>query len=315
MSRVKQQAEISDYINALLLKSRLPRNQLSAISGLNNTYIMDMEKGKFSNVRREKLIALAVALSLSLSETDALLDFFDRAPLDVDDIPTFLSVSDQIRTSSVMMPLIGDMALGLAQLSAEKHPGDHIVVGPEPSYCIYSTGFRYIAARSALEDHPLYGELGEALNQARREQLTHRLKRYHFDQYICIHCLEMYVHRFLDAKEKTFRQQHVLNVVNNLKTYNNFHFYLLRICPNTSFSIKLSPSEQDNRDDPDILFLVLWAHHRVSHERVGRLSGFTTSNQSLIESFKDELASVRQAVIQEYTDRDRLVEYLCNLAS
>lgn len=315
MSRVKQQAEISDYINSLLLKSRLPRNQLSAISGLNNTYIIDMEKGKFSNVRREKLIALAIALSLSLYETDELLDFFDRAPLDTDDIPTFLSVSDQIRTSSAMMPLIGDMALGLAQLSAEKNPGSHVVVSSEPSYCIYSTGFRCIAARSDLEDHPLYGELGEALNQARREQLTHRLKRYHFDQYICIHCLEMYVRRFLDEKEKVFRQQHILNVVHNLKKHDNFHFHLLRICPNSAFSLKLSPSDEDSKNNPEILFLVLWAHHRVSHERAGRLSGFTTSNQSLVESFKDELAALQKAVIQEYTDRERLIEYLCNLAS
>lgn len=315
MSRVKQQAEIADYINTLLLKSRLPRNQLAAISGLNNTYIMDLEKGKFSNVRREKLIALAVALSLSLSETDALLDFFDRAPLDLDDIPTFLSVSDQIRTSSVMMPLIGDMALGLAQLSAEKQPGDHVVVGPEPSYCIYSSGFRAIAARSALEDHPLYGELGEALNQARQQQLHHRLKQHRFDQYICMHCLEMYGQRFLNEDEKTFRRQHLLHVVKNLEKYGNFHFHLLKICPNTAFSLKLAPVEQDAKENPDILFLVLWAHHRVSHERVGRLSGFTTSNPSLLESFKDELASVRQAVIQEYTDRERLVTYLRHLAS
>lgn len=315
MSRVKQQAEISDYINSLLLKSRLPRNQLSAISGLNNTYIIDMEKGKFSNVRREKLIALAIALSLSLSETDELLAFFDRAPLDIDDIPTFLSVSDQIRTSSVMMPLIGDMALGLTLLSAEKNPGDHIVVSPEPSYCIYSAEFHSIAARSALEDHPLYGELGEALNQARREQLTRRLKRDHFEQYICIHCLEMYVRRFLDEKEKLFRQQHVLHIVYNLQKHDNFHFHLLRICPNSAFTLKLAPADEKHKDTPEILFLVLWAHHRVSHERAGRLSAFTTSNQSLVDSFKDELAALQKTVIEEYTDRDRLIEYLCKLAS
>jgi hypothetical protein len=315
MSRVKQKAEISDYINSLLVKSRLPRNQLSAISGLNNTYIMDMEKGKFSNVRREKLIALAIALSLSLRETDELLNFFDRVPLDSADIPTFLSVSDQIRTSSVMMPLIGDMAIGLAQLGAEKQPGDHIVVSPEPAYSVYSTGYRHIDAHSALEDHPLHAELGEALNQARGEQLKQRLKHYNFDQYICIHCLEMYLQRFLDEREQTFRQQHVLHIVKNLKNHDNFNFYLLNICPNSAFSMKLYPTRQDDKDNPDILFLVFWAHHRVSHERVGRLSGFTTSNQSLIESFKDELVSVQQAVIQEYTDRDRLIAYLCNLAS
>ncbi|NNG00002.1 MAG: hypothetical protein HKM93_11530 [Desulfobacteraceae bacterium] len=310
MSRLKRKAEISSYINALLQKSRLPRNQLSAISGLTNTYIIDLEQGNFSNVRREKLIALAVALSLSLRETDELLDFFDRMHLSIDDIAIFLSVSDRIRTSSVMMPLIGDVALGLAQLSAEKDPGDHIVVSPEPSYCIYSTGYRRVAARSDLEDHPLYGELGEALNQARHEQLYHRLKHYRFDQYICVHCLEMYLHRFLNDDEKAFRRQHVVEITNLLKAHANFNLHLLAKCPNTAYTFRLSPPDSDKSDT---LFLVLWPHHRVSYDRVGRLSGFTTSNQSLIESFKDELVAVKQAVIQRYTDRDRLIDYLSNL--
>lgn len=315
MSRMKQQTEISDYINALLLKSRLPRNQLSAISGLNNTYIMDMEKGKFSNVRREKLIALAIALSLSLSETDDLLNFFDRVPLDRSDIPIFLEVSDRIRTSSVMMPLVGDMTLGLAQLGAEKTPGDHIVVSPEPSYAIYATGYRHIDAHSHLEDHPLHAELGEALNQARGEQFKQRLKYHNFDQYICMHCLEMYVQRFVDDEEQRFRQQHVLHIVENLQRHDHFNFHLLGICPNASFSMKCSPSEEDDQENSETLFLVFWPHHRVSHDRVGRLSGFTTSNQSLIAGFKDELAELKHAVIPEYTDRDRLIAYLRRLAA
>lgn len=64
-----------------------------------------LERGETANVRREKLISLAVALNLDLHETDELLACFDRTKLTLDDTPIFLETSRRMKISSALLPL------------------------------------------------------------------------------------------------------------------------------------------------------------------------------------------------------------------
>ena len=82
----QQQKASADHVKMLLKRSRMPRNQVAAISGLSNEYIRVLEYGKSASVAREKLISFAVALNLDLHETDDLLTVFDRTKLTLDDI-------------------------------------------------------------------------------------------------------------------------------------------------------------------------------------------------------------------------------------
>ena len=67
-----------DFVKAIINKCPMPRNQIAKLSGLTNTYIRDLENGRYDSVRRKKIIALAMAVNLDLNETDELLKLFER---------------------------------------------------------------------------------------------------------------------------------------------------------------------------------------------------------------------------------------------
>ncbi len=308
---------IADYITDLLAKSAKPRNQVAAISGLSNTYITQLEKGNFINVRREKLISFGVALSLNLNEIDNLLNFFDRTPLAAEDIETFLEMSKCQIKSTALLPLKDGFPLELFILGAERLDGKQAVLGPEPTFCLYPEGFRQYSERMNAARHPLYSELVEAINSERNRVFHQNLEKNSgnsFVQYICKDCLEDYVQSSNDPKEKAYRIDHIRLIIEALKKYDNFEFYILNQCPAISFTLK-QPEKTGGKNDTDRLFIVFWPRHLNSGRRSGRLSGFATDNDVVIQNYREEIESISRTVMEEYKNKDSLIEYLKGLIS
>jgi transcriptional regulator with XRE-family HTH domain len=105
-----------EYVQALLKDSPVSRNQIAAISGLSNPYILGLEQGNIANVGRDKLISLAVALDMKLGEIDHMLTVFDRAALSGEDIPVFLEASRRCRISAALHPAHDSYTLDLMLL-------------------------------------------------------------------------------------------------------------------------------------------------------------------------------------------------------
>ncbi len=309
--------DIAGYITDLLAKSAKPRNQIAAISGLSNTYITQLEKGNFINVRREKLISLGVALSLNLNEIDELLNFFDRTPLTVEDIETFLEMSKCQIKSTALLPLKDGFPLELFILGAERLDGKQFVLGPEPTFCLYPERFRQYSERLNAANHPLYSEIVEAINSERNRVFHQNLEKKpenSFVQYICKDCLESYAKNSKDPKEKGYRIDHIRLIIEALQTYENFEFYVLNQCPAISFTLKQTVKSAEN-NDTDRLFIVFWPRHLDSGRRSGRLSGFATDNDVVIQNYREEIESISRTVIEEYKDRGNLISYLKGLIS
>lgn len=300
----------AEHIKGLIKASRMPRNQIASFSGLTNTYIRDLEAGHYASVRREKLISLAVAINLSLVETDKLLKVFDRTPLTLDDISTFLSTTRSRKGSSAMLPLRDGFPLELALLSAERRAGRQVVVNPQPTFCLFDPGHRRFIERQNLDEHPIYGELVEAISGERRQALDDNLTDYAVEQYICRHCLEEYAAGYHSPEERDWRRAHIANVVTYLRERPNFHFHILSICATASFTLKLAAPDSKNSDR---LFLAFWPRHRVWGKRSGRLSGFTTDNPTVIENFNEEVDSLHRVRDGELIDREKLIDYLSGL--
>jgi transcriptional regulator with XRE-family HTH domain len=300
----------ADFIKAMIEKSPMPRNQIAALSGLTNTYIRDLESGKYESVRREKLIALSIAVNLDLNETDELLMLFDRMPLSTADLPTFLLMAAKRKSSAALMPLRDLLPLELTLLSAERRPGHEIVVNIQPTYCLSSKDQRRYTERFEAADHALFGDLVEAITTERNRLLDQNLVNYRFDQYICFDCLKHYLRTAEDDQDRQWRIQHLHNVIQYVEKYENFHFFIIQTCPTASFTLKLAP---DSSRDTDNLFLVLWPRHDVWKKRTGRLTGFTTDNPVIIQNFKEEIESLKGYVLEECHDRKRLVAFLHDL--
>ncbi len=288
----------------------MPRNQIAAFSGLSNTYIRDLEAGNYASVRREKLIALAVAVNINLQETDRLLEIFDRTPLTADDIPTFLETAAGQRASGALLPLRDGFPLELALLSAERRPGPQVVVNPQPPFSLFEEGHRRHIERRNLDDHPIYGELVEAISRERRRVLDQNLARHRVEQFICRECLELYTRGEDDPADLQWRRKHIANVIRYLGEQPNFFLHVVQFCPTASFTLKFAPDTAPNGDQ---IFLVFWPRHQIWGKRSGRLSGFTTTNPVVIDNFKEEVASLSRVVVEEFQRRERLAAYLRGL--
>lgn len=300
----------AEFIQKLLAQSPMPRNQVAVISGLSNTYIRDLEQGIIANVAREKLIALAVALNLDLGQTDQMLNIFDRAPLSRQDIPIFLATAEKGTITSALLPVRDRYSLDLMMLAAERLPGPHVVVSSEPTVCLRAPGHRLYSERRLAETHPIYGELVEAIGRERRQVIEKNLAQHPVEQYICKKCLEDYLLLCEDPVEKAWRVQHVQNVMACLERFANWKFLLTNSCPTFSFVLK-TPDPATGESDK--LLITRLAPHRFQGTRTGKLSGFTTDNQVIIQNFKDELRGLAGAVHRQYLDKNNLLDYLGSL--
>ena len=302
----------AEYIRQLLSKSPMPRNQVAAISGLTNTYICDLEKGIIANVARTKLISLAVALNLNLVETDQMLNVFDRAALTRDDIPIFLETTEKRHISSALLPVRDRYSLDLMMLSAEKIPGEHVLVSSEPTVCLRAEGHRKYSERRMAAAHPIYDELVETIGRERRAALERNLEEHLFTQYICPSCLEDYIRRCQDDIERGWRLKHIENVIEFLERFSNWHFYFINTCPTFNFVLK-TPAPKTGENEK--LLITRLAPHRFQGKRSGKLTGFTTDNQVVIQNFKEEINGIKNVVIPEYRDRKKTVAFLKKLIS
>ena len=302
----------STYVRDLLQKSPLSRNQIASMSGLSNPYILELEKGAISNVGRDKLIALASALDLGLLDIDGLLTVFDRAPLNTDDISLFLESAKRMRITSALHPVHDSFTFDLVLLSVESIAGRHIIVSPRPASCLRVKGHRRYAERELSIEHPLYGDLVEAIVRERKHRLLLNLSHHPVEQYVCLECLTDYIRRCQDPLERAWRVRHIRSAVNLIETYDNFRFHLITECPSFIFVLKSTlPAD----DGSDTLIIANIPPHRYQVKTSGLLAGFATEHPAVIENFKKELQAIKSTVIEEFENRQRWVAFLEELTS
>ena len=284
-----------------------PRNQVASISGLSNAYIRELERGAFTKVGREKLISLAVALDLNLSETEELLAIFDGSKLTKDDIPMFLETAERGRISSALYPISSAISQLLLFPSVEKIPGHLIIVADRPTGILRAEGHRTYIERHTAKAGSIYCDLMEAVIRRRKHYLVKKLEEYPVDQYICREILDDYVSKCDDIKEREWRVRHIENLLWHLKNYDNFALYLTKVSANFAFTLNL-PAESE-KETAKLLFVAKQLQF-LREPRSGRLTGFATDNQIVIQNFKKEVEFIKETVIEEFLDRRKLENYL-----
>jgi hypothetical protein len=53
--------------------------------------------------------------------------------------------------------------------------------------------------------------------------------------------------------------------------------------------------------------------HLKRGRQAGRLSGFTTDNDAVIQNFREEIEVLTKTIIEEYQDKNKLFDYLQDL--
>ena len=199
----------AQYLIKLIGSRGLPRNQLAAFSGLSNAYIQHLENGQITNVDRKKIIAISVALNLTLHQIDKLLSLFDRSKLSENDIPAFINPGVKRDISSALLPLQASFTYELVILIGESLPGRLVIVNDQPTASLVPKGYRSYFYRNFEDPHPLCASLIEAVGQARKASFFANLQHHPIEHYVCRKCLETYIqHNDCDEekewKKKTF---------------------------------------------------------------------------------------------------------------
>ena len=226
------------------------------------------------------------------------------------DIPIFLATAEKGNITSALLPVRDRYSLDLMMLSAERLPGRHVVVSSEPTVCLRAEGHRLYSERRLVEQHPIYGELVEAIGRERLRALEGNLAAHPVENYICRHCLEDYLRHCGDPAERQWRIKHLEKVRDILMRYDNFKLFLINSCPTFSFVLKMPLPETGENEK---LLITRLPPHRFQSPRTGKLTGFTTDNQVVIQNFQDELRGLAGTVHQELLDRDKLLVYLGSL--
>jgi len=302
MLKPKSGQVLSDFIQA----RKQPRNQVSTLSGLTNTYIRNLENNEIANVPKERLIAIGVALNLDLTQIDALLFAFDRANLTEDDIPAFINTARNAQLSEAVLPIRDFSLYELILLSMEQPRGHQIIVNDRPTASLMVPGHRSHKDRDILSRHPIYKALNEAIGEARRGNFFSLVSSHRVDHYICRQCLEDYLSDGGDDTERVFRYLHVRALVHALETEARFHLILTWSCANLLFSLKLAGQGRDH----DKLSYSAKAPHDLFRGSQSRLFGFITANPALCGCFKDELSQVSRTAITDLADKPAQLAYL-----
>ena len=308
----KRQAARKDYIVGLMDNNAATRNQIAAVSGLSNPYIKELESGRIANVGRDKLLSLAIALDLNLTEIDHMLTLFDRASLTSEDIAAFIQASERCRISSALHPVHDSFTFDLMLLSAELIPGAHAIVSSRPASCLRSEGHRLYAEKTLVAAHPLYGDLITALNKERRQQLMLNLNQHPVENYVCLHCLQDYLRPGDDPQELNWRAQHIRNTINMISGFDNFHFYITSECPSFIFVLR-SPVPTGTASETEKLIITTLPPHRIQVRSSGLLAGFATDSKAVIQNFRKELQYIKTTVVPDYMERSRLIAFLESL--
>jgi transcriptional regulator with XRE-family HTH domain len=302
----------AEYFKRLLESKPKPRNQVAAISGLSNTYIRELEHGAFANVGRSKIIALAVALDLTIGETDELLALFDRPPLTSADIPTYLDIANQAKIASALYPISSSISQLILFNHVEQIPGRLTIVGDRPTGILCPPDYEVYLHGQVTENGSFYADLVEAIIRKRMHCFSLLLNSYPADQYICRESMDNYVRESKGTRERKWRVQHIENLLWYLRNYDNFNVYLTNVSPRFFFSLKSSANKFEQTDK---LIFVSKRPRPFLEARPGRLSGFVTDNQTVIQNFTDELELIKNHTLEEYMCRNKRQAYLEALIS
>jgi len=121
-----------NYFFELRKKYSLSRNKVAYLTGLSNSYLQALERGKIKNVGRDKIIAISLALNCEIEQINKFLKDYGLPDLYKDDIEFFISSSRrrQIEGNQVIHH---NIAYAHLLLAFELIKGKLVIVNNAPS--------------------------------------------------------------------------------------------------------------------------------------------------------------------------------------
>lgn len=122
-----------DTLTNLIEKSDLNVNRISQISGISNTYLTKILKGKINHPGKDKIASVLLALNYKITDINLILAEYDYMPLNHHDIPEILKNNRKRKFEGRIVPQFDSIYFELAMAALEAIGGAKIIVKNRPS--------------------------------------------------------------------------------------------------------------------------------------------------------------------------------------
>ncbi len=122
-----------DTLTKIIEKSDLNVNRISQISGISNTYLTKLLKGRINRPGKDKIASFLLALNYQITDINLILAQYDYMPLNHHDIPEILNNNRKRRFEGRIVPHFDYIYYELALAALESIGGTKIIVKNRPS--------------------------------------------------------------------------------------------------------------------------------------------------------------------------------------
>jgi transcriptional regulator with XRE-family HTH domain len=122
-----------DTLIQIIEQSDLNINRISQVSGISNTYLIKLLKGRINRPGKDKIASVLLALNYRISQINPILAEYDYMPLNAHDIPDILKNNRKRKFEGRIVPQFDYIYFELAMAALEAMGGSKIMVKNRPS--------------------------------------------------------------------------------------------------------------------------------------------------------------------------------------
>ncbi len=296
-------------LNRIIEGSGLNLHNISQASGVSDTYLSKLAKGKINRPGKDKITSILLALNFTISDINQILSNYDYQPLCREDIPDILKNNRARKITGGNLPQYDHIYFDLLLVVLEQIGGTKILVKNRPSG-VFMPRKLYLMKEYPYEENNAAALFRYTLTE---ELLKERMSLFRkncsagsrLDTYICRTCLDEYLERHLSpaAREKHPRRAElVVDYFANglslaLKLPQIHRAYIMERCPYFHFQIQDADSHQ-----PKVSYPGRKLHLFNNHFDKRNLQGFTTDLHHIVNHFKQEAAMCRGAILPGFVE-------------
>ncbi len=297
-------------LNKIIEGSDLNLHNISQASGVSDTYLSKLAKGKINRPGKDKIASILLALNFTISDINQILSNYDYQPLCREDIPDILKNNRARKITGGNLPQYDHIYFDLLLVVLEQIGGTKILVKNRPSG-VFMPRKLYLMKEYPYEENNTAALFRYTLTE---ELLKERMALFRkncsagsrLETYICRTCLDEYLERHLGPparKKNPQRAELVIDYLANalslsLKLPQIHRIYIMERCPYFHFQIQDADSQQ-----PKISYPGRKLHLFNNHFDKRNLQGFTTDLHHIVHHFRQEATMCRGAILPEFVKK------------
>ena len=290
-------------LNSIIKKSDLNVNQISKISGVSNTYLTKLLKGKINHPGKDKIASVLLALNYRISHINQVLADYDYMPLNQHDIPGILKNNRRRKFEGRIVPHFDYIYFELVMAALEAIGGTKIIVKNRPSG-IFLTMELYMMKEFPVEPDD---EAARFFITFTRDVVTERKALFlkncerggRYETYMCRDCLEEYFKKNIrpDAPNLSgFRTdlfvKYFANAVSACLKFPDQHCHrVVKLCSYFQFQIQDALGH-----NPKVSFTSERKHLYQNGWEQLNIEGFLSNAPNITDLFFNEVGKCRAAM-------------------